>query len=329
MGILIPILIILVILFFYARNKSVPNLCSQSHHASTRVALPKSSNPNLKKPKSIFVSVASYRDRDVTTTIENMFENAAVPEKVYVGLVTQNKDPEEHFRPTVLPEHLRENVRLVNIPHAEARGPCFARYLCAQLHRGEDFYLQIDSHTRFVKDWDAKLERMIEDVGDKVVLTHYPQSWDNMQETTVPVNDKAVKYKNYYKYKAFNRPHNGKRMYRESIGVAGGFIFAPSDMLTDCPMDSRLNYVFNGEEYLYSARLFTYGWKFRAPCENVVYHHYYRHGQPKFNKDMAHKVVELNKAPKIVDHLFNTEGSPYFGKVKRKQDYKDLCRKNV
>ena len=37
-----------------------------------------------------------------------------------------------------------------------------ARYLGAKFYQGEQYYLQIDSHSEFVKDWDAKLIKMME-----------------------------------------------------------------------------------------------------------------------------------------------------------------------
>lgn len=291
--------------------------CAQSHEAAMRQASKITPSEGLKGSDTIFVSVASYRDKDVTATVRDLFRTAKHPEKVVVGLVTQNKSSDEDYTPSP-----NENVRLLAIPHTEARGPCFARFLCSKLYSGETYYMQIDSHTRFVNGWDEQLVRMMKELPDKTILTHYPQAWDNMQTHTVPVNDRSVRFKNYFKYKAYNRPTHGQRTYRESIGVAGGFMFAPGSMLLDCPMDSRLNYVFNGEEFLYSARLYTYGYHFKAPCENVVYHHYYRHGEPKFTHDHpGHEVT----APGIVNYLYHSEGRPYFGAERAKEDYFKMC----
>ena len=45
------------------------------------------------------------------------------------------------------------NVRLFNVNESESLGPYMARYMGAKLYQGENYYLQIDSHSEFVQDW--------------------------------------------------------------------------------------------------------------------------------------------------------------------------------
>ena len=43
------------------------------------------------------------------------------------------------------------------------------------MFRGEQYYLQIDSHSEFVQDWDEKLIKMVEDApAKKPVISTYP-----------------------------------------------------------------------------------------------------------------------------------------------------------
>lgn len=310
--------------------------CAEAEqHADTLLAHESVYTGPIRRDESVFVSIASYRDVECSRTLRDLYARARRPERVFVGVVAQNhpKHPEEDPDPARWISPQRQNqIRVLRMSHQEARGPCFARYLCAKLHRGETYYLQIDSHTRFVQDWDEILIDMLReksrDGQDKVVLTHYPQSWENMQSHTVPVNDRAVAFadRDYFKYRAYNRTRNGD--YRESLGVAGGLLFAPSEMLAECPLDPRLNMVFHGEEYLYSTRLYTYGWKFYAPKDNVVYHYYYRRDAPKFYTD-AQKTSSRRTAqaiaPRIVEHLLRTEPYPYFGTVHSTDAYRRFC----
>lgn len=74
-------------------------------------------------------------------------------------------------------------VREIRIPWQEATGPCKARFLAQQLWDGEDFYLQIDSHMRFVPGWDSKLKHMLQQAEHmstygKAVISSYPPAYE-------------------------------------------------------------------------------------------------------------------------------------------------------
>ena len=54
------------------------------------------------------------------------------------------------------------DVRTRFIPHQEAKGVGYARNLIQQeLFIDEDYFLQIDSHSRAIKDWDKILIKQI------------------------------------------------------------------------------------------------------------------------------------------------------------------------
>ncbi len=59
-----------------------------------------------------------------------------------------------------------------------------ARYIGAKFYRGENYYLQIDSHSEFVENWDEKLIKMMKDApANKPVISTYPpdstHNWKN------------------------------------------------------------------------------------------------------------------------------------------------------
>ena len=43
----------------------------------------------------------------------------------------------------------------------ESKGLCWARSLIQKLHNGEEYTLQLDSHHRFVENWDEELINMM------------------------------------------------------------------------------------------------------------------------------------------------------------------------
>jgi len=60
----------------------------------------------------------------------------------------------------------------------------------------------------------------------------------------------------------------------------------PGEALVAVPFDHDLDDVFQGEEILYAARLYTHGYDFYTPDTNVVYHHYSRKEHPRFHSDL-------------------------------------------
>ena len=41
---------------------------------------------------NIFISIASYRDKNCTKTIKSIYENAKYPENIFIGICQQNNE---------------------------------------------------------------------------------------------------------------------------------------------------------------------------------------------------------------------------------------------
>lgn len=242
---------------------------------------------------TIFVSVASYRDKACMKTIQHMFEQAKYPGRIFVGICEQNTaDSAEACVPPTFAFH--NNVRKITISNKEAKGPTYARYLCSTLYRGETYFCQIDSHTTFVKEWDIKSLRNLHKCPDPKtsILTGYPHDAANysLEERSVPILCKSK----------FNG--DGLPQFEASIKsaadidkatapfpvpfIAGGFLFGYGTLVKDVPFDPSLDHLFNGEEIAHAARLWTSGYNFYSPLENIVLHSYYRLGESKFHEDI-------------------------------------------
>lgn len=252
---------------------------------------------------TIFVSVASYRDSDCANTLRSLFENASDPSRVHVGVCEQNS--RAGGEACVPPEfEWHDQVRRIGLPSKEAKGPTFARYLCSTLYNGETFYCQVDSHTRFTKGWDTRAISMLRKCpSSKPVLTHYPHDW-SMEgrkfsgSQSVPVlcradfDDRGVPTFNAVTLPASSTP-------KPVPFTSGGFVFGPGTMLRDVPFDPDLPHLFQGEEVLYSARLWTSGYDFFTPTENLVFHHYYRDDAPKFWSDVDYAAQQERTVSKV------------------------------
>lgn len=233
----------------------------------------------------IFVSIPSYRDDACMATVREAFAKAADPTRIFVGCCEQNTASEkERCRPVDFAHHT--NVRVISIPHVEAMGPTYARALCASLYRGEEYVLSIDAHSSFAKGWDATLIRMIKTCPDpaRSILTHYPPGLDDTG-TTVPrlcklrFGEHGLPVLDAVSVTRTSTPHRVPYM-------AGGMWFAPGRIMRDVPMDPTLDFLFQGEEFLLSARCWTSGYDMYTPTENVVYHDYKREHAPRYWNDL-------------------------------------------
>ena len=172
----------------------------------------KDRQPPYRYDKSIFVALGTYRDPFCPMTIKSLYKQAEFPERLFVGLFQQNcfgpkcrtgvlkggkvddagPDMDCYVEFCKSPEGIASNacnngnVRLYNVNESESLGPYMARYLGSKFYRGEQYYLQIDSHSEFAMHWDSKLIKMVQDApAEKPVISTYPPGAEKAwQDTT-------------------------------------------------------------------------------------------------------------------------------------------------
>lgn len=228
------------------------------------------------RTSKIFVSVPSYRDTECARTVESMIRAARFPRRVFVGVYEQNAEPSESCSTELA--NLAGGVRVVSVGADKATGPCSARYQCAALMRDEDVYLQVDSHTTFAEGWDvaaiATLRALPGAQEGRVVVSTYPVDCAAGWETADPPVIESAEHKgSWFVFSATSRPEARARHAR-SRQVGGGFLLCVADVVRRVPLDPYLDGVFNEEELLFTARLFTHGIDVVAPRANLVCHKY-------------------------------------------------------
>lgn len=247
-----------------------------------------------KIPNTIFVSIASYRDDECSDTINDIFNQASRPNDVYVGVVQQNKKKREDCFDRCLSCSQRKqagNIRVKNFSHLQAKGPTFARYHCSTLWRGEEFYLQIDSHCKFEKGWDDTLLQQMRATNDpKAVVGAYPptkEQMDTMRKSphAIQMCNGAIDSEGMPTIAAEMRPVQPNAPPSPSFFMSAGLMCMPGTALHDVPFDPYLSYLFFGEEVLFSARLWTAGYNMYAPSKHFCTHHYTRKNKPKYWQD--------------------------------------------
>lgn len=260
------------------------------------------------KKNRIFISIASYRDKNCNLTIKSIYANAKFPENIFIGICQQNKDTDLDC----LYDINNDNIKVIRIDYTEAKGPVYARYLASTLWNNEEYYLQIDSHTIFIKNWDIICINSIKNlkkISEKPVLSHYPRDYPNKD---IKNKDKFyvtyVRYLKFIKNKKFKiiqyegaRFIDTKNTFIRTPFVTGNFLFLESTFLKEIPYDNTLDYLHHGEEILHSLRFYTYGYDIFIPNQNIIYHNYL-HKEPKIWNDIEDiHTKRINAHTKIVN----------------------------
>lgn len=234
--------------------------------------------------EKIFVQIASYRDPDVENTIKNMLETASKPDDLIVGVCDQYGPENKHLK-----DYDRENFRVIRVPFYTSKGLGWARASIQDLHfEGDTRYtMQLDSHMRFVEDWDTKLINMIGETGvKKPIISHYCPAFSSKDESGKKYLRKSSGLMKMYCLR-FN--DTGTVSFRQmlvsdeerekgrmlpSMLVSGHFYFTLSEHIKDYKYDPNL--YFAGDEISLATRSWTRGWDIFNPSENVVFHNYTR-----------------------------------------------------
>lgn len=262
----------------------------------------------------ILVEIAAYCDPELLNTINSALIQADNPDRVYFSVCYQSDDEEDYKK-------LKEikNCKVKWLKQSEARGSCYARYLCQQMIDDEEYVYQIDSHMRFVKHWDTKLIEELLSLNDpKAIISFYPADC-NGEMMFYPLDDKA-----------FDNPTTGGIMYvtgfREeslpfvstccelvdtdekshlrSVLISAGNFFAFSGAHKEALHDPEM--YFYGDELCMSIKLFTHGWNVYNSKQAYIYHQYCRADRkfPSVNNAMN---VEKNKLVELIQNKNNKE----------------------
>jgi SAM-dependent methyltransferase len=241
--------------------------------AVRRPRTPKASPPS--RPR-IFVSIASYRDTECQWTIKDLFEKATHPERVFVGICWQffKEQDADCFEVVTRPEQ----CRVMEVDARESQGVGWARSQVQSLWAGEEYFFQIDAHSRFEPGWDELcLEMLAACPSAKPVLSAYPTSYvppDQLgPRNVVVILPKEFDDRGLLAFTSIATPEaQAPALPTPTAYVAGGLLFAPAAVIAEVPYDPYI--YFTGEEIALAARLWTHGWDLFAPNKVVLFHEY-------------------------------------------------------
>lgn len=239
----------------------------------------------MKKDK-IFIQIASYRDPQLVPTIEDMIAKAKYPENLTFGLCWQYDETEPVDMFDGNPQ-----FRVSKHHYSESQGLGWARHITNTLYDNEEFTLQIDSHHRFVQDWDVIV---LEDfnqalmVAEKPIITTYCTPFDPTadESTWNPVPCLMSQYefsadRLLMSMPWFIRDYKEKKKVIRSRTLSGHFYFTYGKFVNEVPYDPDIYFGGYTEETTLSVRAFTNGYDFFSPYRMVMWHEYTRNYRPK------------------------------------------------
>ena len=251
-------------------------------------ASPKPSKKTAAEPSkenTIFVQMAAYRDPQLVSTLEDIISKAKHPDNLRICVAWQHAEDE------TLPEHIKKDSRIniLDIPHLESKGACWARNKIQQEYKGEKYTLQLDSHHRFSQDWDQTLIDMVEDLRSKgfkkPLLTAYISSFDPDNDpagrVTVPWKmnfDRFIPEGAVFFLPASMEGDELKEPMRARF-YSAHFCFTDGIFCKEVPHDPE--YYFHGEEISIAVRAYTWGYDLFHPNKVVAWHEYTRKGRTK------------------------------------------------
>lgn len=220
----------------------------------------------------IFVSIACFMDRDIVNTIEDCLEKAKNPKNITFGVCLQY-DPEDNFFEKY---DNHPQIKIKRMHYTEAKGPTYARYYCSKLLENEEYFLQIDCHTRFFQDWDNIAINNWKLCNDeKGILTNFPIAISNMQKKIIhPLNKSTSRFQTIsmtgIKLGSVCCGNLNDKLHN-TYYLSAALLFGKSLFIKEVSYDPVLIYSYQTiEQQFYAIRLFTYGWNLYVPKEHIL-----------------------------------------------------------
>jgi hypothetical protein len=290
----------------------------------------------MSKKNSIFIQIASYRDPQLVPTIKDCLEKAKYPENL-VFCIAWQYSPDDKWDNL---DEFRSDPRfkIIEIDYRQSQGACWARNKIQQCYDGETYTLQLDSHHRFIQDWDVELIKMYKGLKKKgyakPLLTGYIPSFDPDKDPEARVQipwkmnfDRFIPEGAVFflpasidNYKELDSPIPA-RFY------SAHFAFTTGKFAQEVQHDPE--YYFHGEEISIAVRAFTHGYDLFHPHKVIAWHEYTRKGRTKHWDDNSKWVERNNNSHQRNRKLFGMDdevqdidfGKYGFGSKRSLQDY--------
>lgn len=276
--------------------------------------------------ESIFIAIASYLDPELPYTIIDCISKCSQPDKLHFGVCLQYDDAAETSKDILDYYCGIFNIKIDKYHFSESKGGCWARNKAQKFYSGETYSLQIDSHTRFIKNWDILIKKDYNDLLDrnfkKPLLTFLPPPYtrdDILGLDSDFHNSNNLDFLNFPKftnmsddywlsYSGYSNQINTKFTSLPIKVLYGGFVFSKGDWVVEVEQDPF--HYYTGEELALSIRSFTKGYDLFTPKQIVCFHRSHQKVPKK----------HINNNPKDIVNMYHRTAMDRLYKLINKQD---------
>jgi hypothetical protein len=143
----------------------------------------------------LWVGISAFRDKRCSETLKEIFGKAKYPSRITVGVLEHIHTENDAMNCVRDYCHLigasslercphRGQIKLMDDSFLDAKGPGVSRVMQEQLLGDEEFCLQVDSHTKFVKNWDEILMKTWADANNEYgIISTVPPSTSTIRAT--------------------------------------------------------------------------------------------------------------------------------------------------
>ena len=279
---------------------------------------------------NIFISIACFMDKDIINTIDDCLKKAQNPKNIVFGICLQH-DPDDDFLQNY---DNNPQFRIHKMHWNEAKGPSYARGIIYDLFDNEDYFFQIDCHTRFFDKWDSKIIEsfnLCKKINTRSIISHYPVNINNMNDNlSTIINISTVRCIDInHGIKTHGRYVLLKDCPKKSWGTSAAMLFFDKQAYKDIPYDKE---IYNGlqfeEQVVIAARYWTYGYDIFTPSQHIISTEYLTNRyRQKFNPptDSNRKRETYNRLCHIMKLKYNEKylnlHDGYLGNERTIEDY--------
>jgi len=270
----------------------------------------------------VFVSFASYDDHDLIRTVKNCYEQALSKKRLFFSIVSHEKE-NNIFDFSFIPE---DQINYIKLPLQVATGPCNTRHMANSILTTKyKYFLQGDSHSRFIQNWDEKIifayNKASAAWGEDFLFTRYPSLFELDWSDPDNVKDKIVPQNELYKTKLIWERKNkmwvsgwekyeGSEFGEKVIPFNACCVFGSANAMMKIPYDLYIVDLM-GEEATMSVRAYVNKVPLIAPPLNFMYTNFSRSNSNRGE----HWVYDEQKT--IRDKVSNKRLNDFFhGKIK-------------